>query len=136
MSHHHRKAIHNIRRWFPIALFTVYAFGVIVTLSVRAQEPTALSDHMEIESVRRDLDHLSDLPQQASALRERLVVVESVQKQQGHQLDDISSLEKWVVFGVFSILGTPILQRFKFGSESSGSNPSVPTVKGRAAGVE
>ncbi len=103
-----RKSLQN---WMPVTVALLLACGVII---VRAQEPSALSNAMQIGALQRQVTDLGDIPMQMSAIRDRMTAVEVTQKQQGIAIDSINSMVHWVVFGVFGILGTQILQRFRW----------------------
>lgn len=106
-SRFNRKSMQN---WMPVAVMAFLALGVIV----RAQEPNALTNAMQIGSLQRQVTDLGDVPMQLAAIRDRMTVAEVTQKQQGIAIDSINSLFHWVVFGVFGILGTQILQHFRW----------------------
>lgn len=112
-----------LRRWLPVAVFAIFALGVLFSWPAHGQTPSPETNAIEIASVKSEVRNLSDITVQIPALRDRVMAIELKQTEQGKQLEGIGDLEKWIVLGVFGILGTQILNKFRFGwGRDSGDN--------------
>lgn len=76
-------------------------------------DATAAANAVNIAVLQRQVTDLGDLPAQGDAMRERMVRVESKTDEHTKQLEDIAYLEKWLVLGVFGMIGSMALKTYR-----------------------
>ena len=110
-----RQDAHAAQRWMPVVVLLLFMCGVATTTSVsRAQSPMSFDNAVKIGELERKVSELNDMPSQMAAIHERQSIMEATLKTQGNDLASINSMGHWLVFGVFGILGTQIMQRFRW----------------------
>lgn len=111
----------HARNWLPVTLLILFTMGIAATFAggVHGQTVNEKIGTMEgqLQGLQRGFD---SVPEQISALRERMVKVESLTNDNEKKLDMVLGGVWSIVVAVFGILINEIAKRFKLpGSESS-----------------
>lgn len=104
--------VRRINLWMPAFVLAVFCAWLILALAARGQDvPDAFRNSIAIAGLQRQVSDLGDVPTQIMVMRERLMAVETIQKEQGRKLDSISDMEALIAFGVLGLLGTFIFNQ-------------------------